>query len=52
MKNEVITLGSVSHDGKRHQSGLVVFRGGVCPTLYAVSWKDPVKTIRKIKKPT
>lgn len=52
MTNEVVILGSVSHDGKRHQSGVVICRGGSCPTLYAVGWKDPVKIVKKINKKT
>ena len=42
-------LGYVSNDGKKHQSGLVVDRGGIAPTEYAVQSKDPVKTIREYK---
>lgn len=47
LNKRITILGNISHDGKTHQSGKVILRGGCMPTQFAVQYKSPIKTVRK-----
>ena len=38
-------LGHIENGTGKHQSNTVYDKGGLCPALYAVQWKEPFKVV-------